>query len=225
MFNHCLVLTTPIHVIDFEGSRQSGIVEYGVVTLHGDQIEATYSRLCAPIGTISDRDRLQHGISEELASEHGRFDEEWALFSGLRETGPLCAHNVAVEDGLLRSVWPYPRNSPDFAEDGRLTASWGPWLDTLYLYRRIYPQMQSYKLEDLIAIFGLGEELAAQAALYCPGKRGRYHCALYDALASALLLKRLYAEPELGDLSLRWLIMNSAASSANRDAIGQQDLF
>ncbi len=219
------MFSTPIHVIDFEGSRQSGIVEYGVVTLHGRQIEAAYTRVCAPIGTISDRDRIQHGISEDLAAGEARFDREWSLFSGFRESGALCAHNVAVEDGLLRSVWPYPKSSPDFSEEDRLTASWGPWVDTLYLYRRLYPQLESFKLETLIELFGLAEELSAQAKLYCPVKRGRYHCALYDALASALLLRRLYDEPELGEISLRWLIVNSAASAATRDAMGQQDLF
>jgi DNA polymerase-3 subunit epsilon len=219
------MLSTPIHIIDFEGSRQSGVVEYGVVTLLGDRIEATYSRLCSPIGTISDRDRQQHGISEELAAGEALFSAEWKLFSGLRESGPLCAHNVAVEDGLLRSVWPYPRSSPDFAEEAQSTASWGPWIDTLQLYRRVYPQLESHKLGKLVELFGLGSELTAQANLHCPAKRGRFHCALYDSLASALLLRRLYDESELGEISLRWLIVNSAASSASRDALGQQDLF
>ena len=132
------MIDTPIHVIDFEGSRQSGIVEYGVVTLAGAKIVATYTRLCAAIGTISDRDRQQHGISEQAAAEQACFDTEWDFFAQLRATGPLCAHNAAVEDGLLRSVWPYPRSSPDFSAVGRSVASWGPWLDTLYLYRRIY---------------------------------------------------------------------------------------
>lgn len=217
--------TTPIHVIDFEGSRQSGIVEYGVVTLQGTEIVATQTRLCAPIGTISDRDRQQHGISEEAASVEALFDAEWSLFAALRESGPLCAHNAAVEDGLLRLVWPYPRNSPDFSEAGQAIASWGPWLDTLYLYRRIYPQLESHKLGDLIELFKLQGDLEVQAALYCPEKRQRYHCALYDALASALLLRRLYEEPDLQAMSLRWLFLQSSSTDAGRDSMGQQDLF
>lgn len=225
MFKVPRMFSTPIHVIDFEGSRQSGVVEYGVVTLQGHAIESTYSRLCKPIGTISDRDRQQHGISEEVVSKEALFEAEWSLFSGLRESGPLCAHNVAVEDGLLRSVWSYPRSSPDFSDSGQTTASWGPWVDTLQLYRRIYPQLESYKLGDLVLLFGMEASLNEQATLYCPDKRGRYHCALYDALASALLLRRLYDEPDLGDISLRWLIVNSASSNALRDALGQQDLF
>jgi len=219
------MLQIPIHVIDFEGSRQSGIVEYGVVTLHGSRIDAVQTRVCAPIGTISDRDRMQHGLSEVSTARAAPFSQEWALFSGLRELGPFCAHNAAVEDGFLRMVWPYARNSPNFSEPGQTTPSWGPWLDTLHLYRRIYPQLEQHKLETLIATFQLQAELDELAELYCPAKRNHYHCALYDALASALLLRGLYQEAEFEGISLHWLFLNSAASESSRDAMGQQDLF
>jgi DNA polymerase-3 subunit epsilon len=219
------MISTPIHVIDFEGSRQSGIVEYGVVTLIGSEIAATYTRLCAAVGTISDRDRRQHGISEEAVATQPLFETEWEFFANLRSTGPLCAHNAAVEDGLLRTVWAYPRSSPDFSDSGQAIASWGPWLDTLYLYRRIYPQLERHKLGDLIGLFQLQSSLDEQAALYCPEKRQHYHCALYDTLASALLLRRLYEEPEFKAMSLRWLFLQSASTDAGRDSMGQQDLF
>ena len=216
---------TPIHVIDFEGSRQSSIVEYGVVTLLGTGIVATQTRLCAPIGTISDQDRLHHGISEDIAGQEARFDADWPYFADLREKGPFCAHNAAVEDQLLGAVWPYPRNSPDFTGEGQYVATWGPWLDTLYLYRRTYAQLSSYKLADLIADFALQTELDELAMLYCPEKRRRFHCALYDALASALLLKRLYTEPDLAPISLHRLFLQSASTGEARDSIGQLKLF
>lgn len=219
------MIETPIHVIDFEGSRQSGVVEYGVVTLEGSQIAATYGRLCAPVGSISAREQMQHGISEAHAAEQAPFETEWELLAGLRQSGPLCAHNAAVEDGFLRAVWAYPRNSPDFSTEQVQTASWGPWLDTLYLYRRIYPQLESHKLEHLIECFQLSDTLLELGQLYCPPERRSYHCALYDALASALLLRRLYLEPDLVGMSLRWLILNSAASAERRESMGQLDLF
>jgi DNA polymerase-3 subunit epsilon len=219
------MIATPIQVIDFEGSRQSGIVEYGVATLVGRSIAATYSRICAPVGTISDLDRAQHGISEEIAGRTEPFDREWSLFSRLREAGPFAAHNVAVEAGLIATVWPYPKKCPNFAEPGVEAADWGPWLDTLRLYRRIYPGMEAYGLEALVQAFDLQEELKRQAELFCPAGRRRYHCALYDAMASALLLGRLFSEPELESASLRWLILQSAASASERESMGQQKLF
>ena len=216
---------TPIHVIDFEGSRQSGVVEYGIATVRADRVIAGYSRICAPIGTISDRDREQHGISEELAQGEAPFEVQWPLLSRLRREGPFCAHNVAVESGLLRAVWPYPGQVPNFAEPGLLEADWGPWLDTLQLYRRIYSGLESYKLQALVETFQLQDALEAQAQLLCPPGRGRYHCALYDALASALLLIRLFEEKELESASLRWLITQSASSSSRRESMEQQELL
>jgi len=215
----------PIHVIDFEGSRQSGVVEYGFVTLLRGEFVDSQTRICASVGTISDADRGQHGISEELAAREALFETEWSLFAGLRETGPFCAHNARVEDGLLTNIWPYPRNSPHFFEEGLSIPSWGPWLDTLYLYRRIYPQLESHKLSALIEAFDLQSRLDWQASVLCPPDRCRYHCALYDALASALLLQRLEEEPELQEASLRWLFLQSAASESARDTMGQQELL
>jgi len=210
----CLVhvmISTPIHVIDFEGSRQSGIVEYGVATLLGRSVQATYTRICAPVGTISDQDRATHGIHEEQARRAEPFDREWSLFAGLREGGPFAAHNVAVESGLITNVWPHPRKCVNFAMPELQAANWGPWLDTLRLYRRIYPGLESYGLEALVGSFGLQDELDARA--------------LYDALASALLLARLLGEPELAGPSLRWLMVQSAASDAERESMGQQELL
>ena len=43
----------------------------------------------------------------------------WERFAGLRATGPLAAHFAPVENSLLRKVWPYPREVPDFARPGR----------------------------------------------------------------------------------------------------------
>jgi DNA polymerase-3 subunit epsilon len=77
----------------------------------------------------------------------------------------------------------------------------------------------------LIEIFDIQATLDAKAATICPVERRCYHCALYDALASALLLNRLTEEPTLEDASLRWLFLQSAASAAARDAMGQQDFL
>lgn len=219
------MIYTPIHVIDFEGSRQSGIVEYGIATVVGRSVTATYSRICAPIGTISDMDRAQHGIGEEEASGAETFDREWKLFSGLREQGPFAAHNVSVESGFISAIWPHPKECPNFAQPETSAADWGPWLDTLKIYRRVYPGLKSYGLESLVKMFELQEDLDRQAGSFCPVGRQHYHCALYDALASALLLIRIFSEPELEGASLRWLILQSAASEAERKSMGQQEFF
>jgi DNA polymerase III epsilon subunit-like protein len=58
------------------------------------------------------------------------------------------------------------------------------------------------------------------AGAHCPIGRRRPHCALYDALASALLLLRMEEEADLaGRVSLHWLLRISEGVSA------QQELF
>ena len=63
----------PIHVVDFEGSRQSGVVEYGCVTLEQGELGKSYTRICAPVGKISKLDRVQHGITESDAEQEAPF--------------------------------------------------------------------------------------------------------------------------------------------------------
>jgi hypothetical protein len=58
------------------------------------------------------------------------------------------------------------------------------------------------------------------STIHCPPSRRRAHCALYDALASSLLLLRLEGEELLlGHLTLEWLLSFSKGYS------GQQELF
>ena len=42
----------PIFFVDFEGSRASGVLEYGVATLLGGQVVETATRLCAATGRV-----------------------------------------------------------------------------------------------------------------------------------------------------------------------------
>src|SRR5262245_53386646 len=108
----------PIFFVDFEGSRGSGVLEYGVVTLLRGEIVQTNTRLCGATGPVRPEDTAVHGLTSEALSARRPFADEWEFFADLRERGPLAAHYAGVENGLLKSAWPYPRNSPDFARPG-----------------------------------------------------------------------------------------------------------
>lgn len=191
----CNMLVGPISVIDFEGSPRSGVLEYGVVVLKQGKIESCYSRLCAAKGSIGRDEWAVHKISSNDLKAALPFAQAWELFADLRQIGPFCAHNACVENGFLRAQWPYPRTSPNFASRAEPpyleVADWGPWLDTLPMYKKCYPALESYKLEQLIDAFGLRDSLAKLGLMHCPAGRNRYHCALFDALASALLLQQI----------------------------------
>ena len=56
----------------------------------------------------------------------------------------------------------------------------------------------------------------------CPAGRGHYHAALYDALASALLLARLFQETGFETVTLHWLLRQSQSSELGFRNAGQQ---
>jgi len=214
-----------IHFVDFEGSVASGILEYGVVKMRGAEILGTHTRLCHATGRVRAEDAALHGLDEAAVADHAPFADDFETFARWRETGPLAAHFANAENTLIKAVWPYPRTSPDFARPGGMLTDWGPWIDTGRLYPQLYPSLTSAKLGDLVAAFALQDELNVLAAKHCPPERRRYHAALYDALAGALLLSRLAVEPSLASQSAGWLLEMSTLDGEKRDALRQGGLF
>jgi DNA polymerase III epsilon subunit-like protein len=215
----------PIFFVDFEGSRSSGVLEYGVVELVRGGIVKTQTRICGATGAVRPEDVAVHGLKPEMLATRRPFSDEWELFADLRERGPLAAHYAGVENGLLKSVWPYPRNSPDFAREGKRVIDWGPWVDTARLYQQLYPRLSSGGLEALVCACNLQVDLDRAAAAHCPADRRHYHCALYDALAGALLLARLSRDPQIASLTMMQLLALSTFDPEKRDALQQPELF
>jgi len=202
----------PVYMMDFEGSAASGVVEYGVVRLVAGQVDATWTGLCRPTGQVPKRDGDVHGLSAEDLRGCCPFASHYERFVQFRRDGIFAAHNRHAENSFLKRTWAIPPAVRDWegAAESR-TQTWGPWLDTLDIYRGLYPQLPGYGLSELIAAFRLAERLDAVVAQHCPETRRRPHCALYDALASALLLLRLEDEPRLRDtISLSWLLGHGA---------------
>lgn len=218
-------VSQPIHFIDFEGGLGCGVLEYGVVTLREGRIESARGRHCAPVGRIPDEDIAVHGLAPADLAGTRPFADDWELFAGLRAEAPFAAHFAGVENGLIRSVWPAPRPSADFIAPGGRIADWGPWIDTARLYGEIHPQTASLRLESLVRARGLQALLDEMAALHCPDGRRHYHAARYDALAGALLLAALAAEPRCAPLSVGQLLLLSTRDPAKRQAMVQPELW
>jgi DNA polymerase-3 subunit epsilon len=218
-------LEQPIYFIDFEGSTASGILEYGVVTLLAGKVAAAQSRLCAPTGSVRAADTEVHGLRAESLAGLAPFSADWEEFAGYRENGPFAAHYAGAENSLIKSVWPYPRESPDFARPGGTVAEWGPWIDSARIYSQLYPGLESGRLESLVAACGLQAELDSLAGAHCPAGRRRYHAALYDALAGALLLGSLARHPQIASLTVMQLLALSTLDPGKRESIVQREMF
>lgn len=143
-------------------------------------------------------------------------DPDGAFVSYLATDRPVTwqasqVHGITTADlagaPSLASLWPRVR---DTLGGGRVVVAhgagtekrflrvfplhgFGPWVDTLVLARRFWPGVPDYSLETLIRSAGLREELEAA----CPGRR--YHDALYDAVASLLILRHLLVHAGLAD--------------------------
>ena len=215
-----------IHFVDFEGSTVSGILEYGVVSLRGGEIVAARGRICRAVGRVRAEDAALHGLDVASTEAYAPFADDFEVFAGLRESGPLAAHFANAENTLLKSVWPYARNSPDFSRnDVAPVPTWGPWIDTGRLYPQALGAGAPAKLGEIIAAEGLQAQLDSLALTVCPPERRRYHAALYDALAGALILTRLAVLPGWGDKSLRWLLEQSTLDAVRRENLRQEELF
>ena len=193
------------HMIDFEGSLNGGVAEYAVVSVERGRITAMRTRLCRPHGRIRREETAVHGLDAAMLAGFAPMDADWELFRDLRASGPFAAHHASTENAFLKRLWPHPPYSPN-AAGGPAVASWGPWMDSHAIYKRLYPQLPSHALMALVDVFGMGGRLQAEARTHCPAGRDRPHRAPYDALASALLLLRLAELPGFEAATLPWLL-------------------
>lgn len=186
-----------VFVIDFEGSLKCGVVEYGVVTLEHGEIVTTESGLCRPDEAQVPRDVLLHGLRDDVLKDQPSFSTLREQFVRYRRDGLLAAHHASVENAFLCRYWHTVPSGIEATHAYPSLGSWGPWVDSRILYHRLYG-LADNGLMSLVREFELGPELETQALRHCPAQRRKPHCALYDALASALLLLRTHQREGLG---------------------------
>ncbi|MDR2812521.1 MAG: hypothetical protein LBB05_01875 [Puniceicoccales bacterium] len=211
-----------IHVIDFEGNRSYGILEYGLITLKNNTIVDISSASCCknPSGqTIHFAEHSRFPSNGEKVS----FAHHLPFFIKKRAEGIFCAHGTSVEDRLLRQYCPTPgtidcgiKNIPkptasrNIATKSQISTttimaspkniSWGPWIDTYKIYRKYYPAARHYEVAELIRHFGLMKKLDDWATKYNLSKTMTFHRAPYDALATVLLLQNFINHYQIKDI-------------------------
>ena len=176
------------HMIDFEGNRKSGVIEWGVVSCVDGGISETRTGLCRPKSPVSARDAMIHGLRDSMLVDAPWFGTHESYFRGLRRSGLFAAHHASVERNLIMEYW--PAATVDGGDPGGWLnrSDWGPWIDSMRVARKVFKGLGDYSLEHLTDQLGLRTVVDEWAAQVCPQDRNRPHCALYDALASACLL-------------------------------------
>lgn len=196
-----------IYAIDFEGSLQTGILEYGIVGIsaqHG--IFSTETNLCKNKTKIPLADTHCHGLKSNNLQEQLDFSHYLNHFINLRSKAFFCAHNATFENTLLSNYCPILPNACTLTNIK--TQHWGPWIDTYFLYKK-FIKNKSYALNELIDFFNLSENLSLLGKKFCPLTRKNFHCALFDALACALLLLNFIRNIKPNSTSLTWLLSQS----------------
>jgi DNA polymerase-3 subunit epsilon len=189
------ILTTEILVFDFESTGsvcgyanepwQIGMVSLKQGRLDTDSMFESLLRVDAN-RPFNPHAPGRHGRLRDAIAVAPTPQQLWPKIMPRLTGGPLCAHNVATEKKLTRAMAPMHR--------------FGPWIDTLRVARKAWPDCPSYALGDLIEQL----HLKSRVDTICPGREA--HDALYDAVASALLLEAVLAQPGWADLTVGELV-------------------
>ena len=159
-------------IIDFEGCLQGGIREIGIIET--DNLEITNAQDI----TIHEKGEVTNVLLKV-------FEEK---------PNYIVAHNAQIEKNLIKGYLPYPK----FEKGRGPYARWGPWLDTLTAYRTLYPSVKDYSLENLTSTFIDAGRLDELVASLCHEEKRKPHFALYDAICTLMLVRRI---AKLVDLS------------------------
>jgi len=160
---------------------QLGMAGWSPAAGHGENF-VSYLAADVPITWSA---RKVHGILDaDLEGAPGLLSL-WPELKKRMAGAVVVAHGKGTEKRFLRA---FPGHG------------FGPWVDTLLLARAAWPQLPGHSLSELCEARGLAGRIAAMV----PGKR--WHDALYDSVASLVLLEDLVNTFSLADQPLEWLL-------------------
>ncbi len=158
--------------------------QIGLYIVHADGRTQSYSSYLKtdPLRPFNPHAPGRHMLIRDELAASPTLTELWEEISAYLVSAPLVAHNIGTERTILRKA--FPLNKPKC------------WIDTLKLSKLLYPKLDNYALETLIAYFGLTDKINAIAPGLSP------HDALYDAVAAGELLRFYQSAPILQGLPL-----------------------
>lgn len=189
----CPIASVRFTAIDFESTgASSGLddqpIQIGIATLERWQAvpgDLFVSHLATDRHVTADATRV-HGIGKQDLLGAPRFLDLWPEVSGRLSGAAVVAHGAGTERRFLR-VFPGHR--------------FGPWVDTLRIARLAFPEASSHSLGDLCRMLDLETRIEG----IVPDRT--WHDALFDAVASLLLLQRIIAAAGLQERSLQAVVV------------------
>ena len=145
---------------------QIGIATWSILTGH-DNAFVSYIQTQQPISWAAQK---VHGISHTDLQDAPPLLALWPEIKSRLSNNIVVAHGHGTEKRYLQA---FPAHG------------FGPWVDTLQLYRAAFPELPSHTLGDLCQHFKLETKITSLV----PHKT--WHDALFDAVASLTLLENL----------------------------------
>lgn len=122
-----------------------------------------------------------HGITKEHLKEAPKFMLLWPTIKRKLSNRAIVAHGHGTEKRFLSA---FPGHG------------FGPWIDTLQLSRAAFPELESHTLGDVCNALELEEKISE-----CVPEK-TWHDALYDAVASIVLLEKIFEQFNLMEESI-----------------------
>jgi len=117
-----------------------------------------------------------HGITADQLKDAPKLMLLWPQLKRRLANNVVVAHGHGTEKRFLRA---FPNHG------------FKPWVDTLHLSRAAYPNLDSYSLGDLCNQIQLTNEVDQIAQIASPESTICWHDALYDSIASIVLLRHI----------------------------------
>jgi ATP-dependent DNA helicase DinG len=140
-----------VETTGFDPARDA-IIEVAVLVARGPEVLERYSTLVDPGRPIPVDTTQLTGIDSEMVAGAPTAVEALERVAAVVGERDIVAHNAAFDRAfLMQSASPHARALP------------GEWLDSLELARIALPRLNSHRLRDLVAAFGLPSEMAHRA--------------------------------------------------------------
>ena len=177
------IAETTFAAIDFEAAgavpgKPDVPIQIGIATARLGEKPALYDSFLAIDRPVTRGAQRVHGITDTQLLEKPTLLQIFPTLKSHLGGNPLVAHAHGTEKRFLASL---PGHS------------FGPWVDTLKLGRKFYPQASSHNLGRLC------DSLQVTPKLQEILPERDWHDALYDAAASLFLLFHLIEELDLAD--------------------------
>ncbi|WP_200390459.1 3'-5' exonuclease [Roseibacillus ishigakijimensis] len=183
------IAETTFAALDFEAAgavpgQPDVPIQIGIATGKPGEMPVLYDSFLAIDRPVTPGAQRVHGISNEQLEEAPTLLQLYPTLQQHLANRPLVAHAHGTEKRFLAALPGHP---------------FGPWIDTLKLGRKVYPQAPSHKLGRLCDSLLLSKRLRTLV----PDRD--WHDALFDAAASLLILFHLIEELNLADQPLEVL--------------------